>query len=63
MKKRVAIVSAVAGALTLVVPFTVHSSAKAATLPPACVVVNGPGGLHLQAGYAPNGPAGCTALP
>lgn len=63
MRKRVALVSAVVGGLTLVVPFAVHTSAKAATVPAACVVVTGPNGAHLQVGYAPNGPADCTALP
>jgi hypothetical protein len=29
----------------------------------ACVVVNAPGGAHLQVGYAPNGPSDCTVLP
>jgi hypothetical protein len=28
-----------------------------------CVVVHGPSGFHLQLGYAPNGPRGCTSLP
>ena len=36
--------------------------AKAAT-PAACIVVNGPSGAHLQVGLAPNGDAGCVALP
>ena len=63
MKKRVAIVSALVGAFMLLVPFAFHTPAKAATLPPACVVVNGPNGLHLQVGFAPTGPAGCTQLP
>ena len=62
MKKRVAIVSAVAGALMVAVPFAVHTPAKAAT-PAACVVVNGPSGAHVQVGLAPNGDAGCVALP
>ncbi|MBV9041460.1 MAG: hypothetical protein JOZ68_10665 [Acidimicrobiia bacterium] len=63
MKKRVAIVSAVAGALMVAVPFAVHTPAKAATVPAACIVVNGPNGAHLQVGYSPTGPAGCVALP
>lgn len=32
-------------------------------VPPACVVVNGPNGLSVQAGYAPGGPSDCTTLP
>jgi len=35
----------------------------AGPVPPACVVVAGPNGLNVQAGYAPNGPADCTTLP
>jgi len=33
------------------------------SVPPACVVVNGPNGVSVQAGYAPNGPSDCTTLP
>lgn len=44
---------ALAAALTL--------PALAAPVPPACVVVNS--AAHLQVGYAPTGPAGCTQLP
>lgn len=36
-------------------------SASASPVPAACVVVNGP--VHVQVGYAPGGPADCTALP
>lgn len=32
-------------------------------VPPACVVVNAPGGASVQVGYAPNGPSDCTPLP
>ncbi|HUR51890.1 MAG TPA: hypothetical protein VMZ11_07190 [Mycobacteriales bacterium] len=41
-----------------VVPLT----ATAAPVPPACVVVD-QDPVHLQVGYAPNGPADCTTLP
>ena len=46
--------------LGLVAP-TIASAAG--PVPPACVVVNGPNGLTVQAGYAPNGPADCQTLP
>ncbi|MFY9588529.1 MAG: hypothetical protein WAT66_13845 [Actinomycetota bacterium] len=60
MRKRVALLGvAAAAAVALLVP--VSSSAQQAQ--PACVVVDGPGGLHLQIGYAPNGPDDCTHLP
>jgi len=38
-------------------------ASAAGPVPPACVVVNGPSGLTVQAGYAPDGPAGCQTLP
>jgi hypothetical protein len=63
MKERAAIVSALVAALMLLVPFAFHTRAKAATVPAACVVDNGPNGAHLQVGYAPNGPTDCTTLP
>ena len=60
MKKKLALIAvAAAGAIAMLVP--VSSSAQQAQ--PACVVVDGPGGLHLQIGYAPNGPDDCTHLP
>jgi len=59
MKKKLALtLAAAAGALSLLVPMTSHAAVK-----PACVVVNGPGGFHLQVGYSPTGPAGCKHLP
>ncbi|MGH2794905.1 MAG: hypothetical protein ACRDKG_11445 [Actinomycetota bacterium] len=58
MKKRLALALAAAAAtVTMLVP--VGGSAAE----PACIVVNGPAGLHLQLGYAPNGPEDCTVLP
>ena len=57
MKIKVALlIAALAGVLALMVPN--GASARA-----ACVVVDGPGHLHLQVGYAPTGPAGCRHLP
>ena len=58
MKKKIALgFAAAAATVALLVPTT------GSALEPACVVVNGPGGLHLQLGYAPNGPEDCTVLP
>jgi hypothetical protein len=58
MKKKVILLAlTVAG---LAVPFV--GRAHAATVPAACVAGN-VGPAHLQLGYAPNGPAGCTKLP
>lgn len=61
MKKRVAIVAGVVGALSLVAPAAMFAgaSASAAGSDP-CVVIHGPNGLTIQVGYAPNGPTGCV---
>lgn len=40
-----------------------HAASPGVTVPSACVVVNAPGGLAVQAGYAPDGPGGCQQLP
>ena len=45
-------------AAALAVPLT----AQADPVPPACVVVD-QAPLHVQVGYAPDGPADCTDLP
>ena len=48
-----------------VVAFTATLSPLAASaepVPPACVVVDVES-VHVQAGYAPNGPEDCTQLP
>jgi hypothetical protein len=59
MKKKIAVAfAAVAAAVAMLVPVSSHAAA-----PAACVVVNGPSGLHLQVGYAPNGPSDCTHIP
>jgi hypothetical protein len=52
----------VMASLGAAVPATVAVHA-AGPVPPACVVVNGPSGATVQAGYAPNGPGDCTTLP
>jgi hypothetical protein len=57
MSKRL-IVGILAGASLALVSF----SASAGPVPPACVVVNA-APVHVQAGYAPNGPSDCTTLP
>jgi hypothetical protein len=58
MRTKIALsLAAVAGAVALLIPASSHAAQ------PACVVVNGPGGLHLQIGYAPTGPDGCRQLP
>ena len=57
MKRKLALLLvATAGVLSMLVPAS--SSARS-----ACVVADGPAHLHLQLGYAPKGPSGCTHLP
>jgi hypothetical protein len=59
MKKKFAVAFAgVAAAVAMLVPVSSHAAP-----PAACVVVNGPSGLHLQLGYAPNGPSDCRHIP
>jgi hypothetical protein len=53
--------SVLLGVLLTGVLAQVHPS-QADPVPPACVVVDQPP-LHVQVGYAPNGPGDCTALP
>jgi len=60
--KKIVAVSALAAAFPLVIPAAAHAGTSLPT-GPACVVVNGPNGLHVQVGYAPTGPKGCTPLP
>ena len=58
MKRKIALgIAAAAAAIAMLVPST-GSAAQ-----PACIVVDGPGGLHLQVGYAPNGPDDCRHIP
>lgn len=59
LKKRL-LLGLVAGLGVLAVPV----AAGASVLPSqsACVVVQGPNGVTVQVGYAPDGPSGCTAL-
>jgi hypothetical protein len=54
--------SLVVAKAALAVP-ALAASPSAGPVPAACVVVNGPSGLQVQAGYAPNGPGDCTVLP
>jgi hypothetical protein len=57
MKRKLALsLAAIAGAVAMLVP------AASSAAPKTCVVVNGPGGFHLQVGYAPTGPDGCRQL-
>jgi hypothetical protein len=49
----------VGGSLCLLIPGAGAKPHAATTLPPACVVVNGPSGATIQIGYAPNGPSDC----
>ena len=59
MKKKIAVAfAAVAGAVAMLIP-----ASSNAAVPAACLVVNGPSGLHLQVGYAPNGPSDCQHIP
>lgn len=62
MKKRIAIAVA-AGAALLVTAGATTNLAQAQASSPACVVIHGPNGLHLQVGYAPTGPDACTQIP
>jgi hypothetical protein len=59
MKKLTLAIAGGIAVLSMLVPM----SSKAAQIKPACVVVNGPHGLHLQVGYSPTGPTGCRQLP
>jgi len=59
MKKKIAVAfAAVVGAVAMMVQVTSRAAA-----PAACLVVNGPSGLHLQIGYAPHGPSDCRHIP
>jgi hypothetical protein len=59
VKKRLMVLAiAVAG---FAFPF-IGTAHAATTVPPLCVA-GSVGGVHLQLGYAPAGPAGCTQLP
>lgn len=63
MRKRpaIALAAAAVGAVSFLVP--VASSAQIPEdVPPACIVVDNPP-LHIQFGYAPNGPSDCAPLP
>jgi hypothetical protein len=63
MRKRVLIACGVAAATAaLAAPLTAAAVFQATSVPAACVVVNGPGGATIQAGYAPTGPGGCTQI-
>jgi hypothetical protein len=55
-KKIAVMLAAVAGALAMLVPATSHAQ-------PTCLVIDGPNGLHIQVGYAPNGPTDCQYIP
>lgn len=57
MRKKIALmIVAAAGAVAVLVP------ASSSAQEPACIVVDVPP-VHLQLGYAPNGPDDCTHLP
>jgi hypothetical protein len=58
MKKRILAAALAGGAIGVLAP-GIYASAHAATVPPECVVVHGPGGATVQVGYAPNGPSDC----
>ncbi len=59
MKKKIAVaVTAVAGAIAMLLP-----ASSNAAVPAGCLVVNGPSGIHIQVGYAPNGPSDCQHIP
>jgi len=59
MKRKIAAgIAALAGAIAMLVPAASHAAPQ-----PLCVVINGPGGVHIQVGYSPSGPSGCRQLP
>jgi hypothetical protein len=62
MRKRLLVAVVVGGALAGLFPLAVQASSTSAAATPTCVVVTGPGGLNLQVGYAPNGPADCQRV-
>lgn len=63
MKRRLVPALTIVAAVGVGVPLAQAASHPSATVPPACVVVNGPNGVHLQVGYSPHGPSDCTQLP
>lgn len=59
MRKKLALrLAAAVGAAALLVPL---GAAAQPELPPACIVATR-GPVHIQLGYAPNGPEDCTVL-
>ena len=62
MRKRIVLACLAGAAITIAAPLAASANAQTAPASPACVVVNGPNGLHLQIGYAPTGPDGCIQL-
>ena len=63
MRVRIIIGGGLALAATLSAGIPALAATSSSSVPPACVVVNGPSGVSVQAGYAPNGPSDCTTLP
>lgn len=58
MRRRIVLgFAAAAATIAMLVP------AAGSAAPRTCVVADGPGGLHLQLGYAPNGPEDCRRIP
>ena len=62
MRKRFVLACLAGTAIAIAAPLAASANAQAPQASPACIVVNGPNGLHLQVGYAPTGPDGCTQL-
>ena len=62
MKKLLLFVSIVCGVFAFLPAGPSTTGAAGTTVPATCVVVNGPNGLHVQAGYAPTGPDTCQQL-
>ena len=63
MSKRIFVACAfVGGGLALALPLAAGAARQATPVPAACVVVNGPSGITVQAGYAPTGPDGCAQV-
>jgi hypothetical protein len=62
MRKRLLVAGVVGGAVMALFPLSAQAKPTSAAPAATCVVVTGPGGLNLQVGYAPNGPADCQHI-
>jgi hypothetical protein len=62
--KKLFVVAGVVGGFLAFLAFSTSATSSAAPVdaPAACVVANVPASLHLQLGYAPNGPEDCQQV-